>query len=256
MTSTDQRGSRSEACFASVSVCSSTETGTRNPQASYYRARYYNPALQRFVSEDPIGFAGGVNGYAYAGDNPLSNADPSGECTDPGGPGARICVDRYIPTPRTPFPFPFDGDNRGADPNGGTYRTQQLIFPNDGHMTEICTMGDSTIGGHFPIPGWPGPHSLHGRKDGTIQASCAGGFGYGFGMAPDIQTNVTISPDGSVSVSGTTYPSVEVWEYQDGQPPQLLFNYNAAGGSPFDLFNGVKPLPPSPVGGGAGGSWQ
>ena len=25
----------------------------------YYRARYYHPALQRFISEDPIGFAGG-----------------------------------------------------------------------------------------------------------------------------------------------------------------------------------------------------
>jgi RHS repeat-associated protein len=27
---------------------------------SYYRARYYDPKLQRFISEDPIGFAGGV----------------------------------------------------------------------------------------------------------------------------------------------------------------------------------------------------
>src|SRR5581483_6382816 len=25
----------------------------------YYRARYYNPTLQQFISEDPIGFAGG-----------------------------------------------------------------------------------------------------------------------------------------------------------------------------------------------------
>jgi hypothetical protein len=27
----------------------------------YYRARYYNPRLQRFVSSDPIGLAGGLN---------------------------------------------------------------------------------------------------------------------------------------------------------------------------------------------------
>jgi RHS repeat-associated protein len=33
----------------------------------YYRARYYNPQLQRFISEDPLGFSGGdVNLYAYA----------------------------------------------------------------------------------------------------------------------------------------------------------------------------------------------
>ena len=32
----------------------------------YYRARYYSPTLQRFISEDPIGFAGGdLNLFAY-----------------------------------------------------------------------------------------------------------------------------------------------------------------------------------------------
>jgi RHS repeat-associated protein len=27
----------------------------------YYRARYYDPATGRFLSEDPTGFAGGIN---------------------------------------------------------------------------------------------------------------------------------------------------------------------------------------------------
>ena len=31
----------------------------------YLRARYYDPAIDRFISEDPIGFAGSVNEYAY-----------------------------------------------------------------------------------------------------------------------------------------------------------------------------------------------
>jgi RHS repeat-associated protein len=38
----------------------------------YYRARYYSPRLQRFISEDPIGIAGGINLYAYVGNNPVS----------------------------------------------------------------------------------------------------------------------------------------------------------------------------------------
>lgn len=44
----------------------------------YYRARYYDPLSKRFISEDPIGLAGGPNGYAYTGDNPLGSVDPSG----------------------------------------------------------------------------------------------------------------------------------------------------------------------------------
>src|SRR5262249_19073068 len=44
----------------------------------YYRARYYNPRLMRFLQPDPLGRAGGSNPYAYAANNPLSYIDPSG----------------------------------------------------------------------------------------------------------------------------------------------------------------------------------
>jgi RHS repeat-associated protein len=43
------------------------------------RARYYHPGLQRFISEDPIGFLGGdPNFYAYVANNPLGFVDPLG----------------------------------------------------------------------------------------------------------------------------------------------------------------------------------
>ena len=45
----------------------------------YYRARFYSPALQRFISEDPLGFASGdTNRYAYVANNPMSFRDPLG----------------------------------------------------------------------------------------------------------------------------------------------------------------------------------
>jgi RHS repeat-associated protein len=44
----------------------------------FYRGRYYSPTLQRFVSEDPIGKAGGINVYLYALNNPISFRDPFG----------------------------------------------------------------------------------------------------------------------------------------------------------------------------------
>jgi RHS repeat-associated protein len=45
----------------------------------YMHARYYNPALMRFISEDPLGFGGGdVNLHAYAGNSPATFRDPTG----------------------------------------------------------------------------------------------------------------------------------------------------------------------------------
>jgi RHS repeat-associated protein len=45
----------------------------------YYRARYYDPMEGRFVSRDPIGFAGGdVNLYRYVQNNPVIAIDPFG----------------------------------------------------------------------------------------------------------------------------------------------------------------------------------
>ncbi|MGH9966426.1 MAG: RHS repeat domain-containing protein [Pyrinomonadaceae bacterium] len=45
----------------------------------YYRARFYDPQLGRFISEDPIGFGGGdVNLYGYVWQNPLGYRDPLG----------------------------------------------------------------------------------------------------------------------------------------------------------------------------------
>jgi RHS repeat-associated protein len=45
----------------------------------YYRARYYHPELQRFISEDPIGFSGGgANFYPYVNNNSINFSDPLG----------------------------------------------------------------------------------------------------------------------------------------------------------------------------------
>jgi RHS repeat-associated protein len=52
----------------------------------YYRARYYSPKLQRFISEDPIHFAGGdTNLYAYVSNSPCNATDPRGTIGFAGG---------------------------------------------------------------------------------------------------------------------------------------------------------------------------
>ena len=49
------------------------ETGT-----FYNYHRTYNPASGRYLQSDPIGLAGGLNTYAYAGSQPTAFTDPSG----------------------------------------------------------------------------------------------------------------------------------------------------------------------------------
>jgi len=44
----------------------------------YYRARYYDPEIGRFYTEDPLRFRAGINFYAYVNNNPLNSNDPMG----------------------------------------------------------------------------------------------------------------------------------------------------------------------------------
>ncbi len=44
----------------------------------YYRARYYDPSVGRFLSEDQAGFQAATNFYSYVGNRPTVLADPLG----------------------------------------------------------------------------------------------------------------------------------------------------------------------------------
>lgn len=62
-----------------------------------YRARYYDPTAGRFISEDPLRFAAGMNFFAYVHNNPLVLDDPTGLCDKDNCQLSISCG----PTPRT-----------------------------------------------------------------------------------------------------------------------------------------------------------
>ena len=53
--------------------------------ASYYRARYYDPGIGRFATEDPIRFKGGINFYGYVKNRATMRRDPWGRAAWGGG---------------------------------------------------------------------------------------------------------------------------------------------------------------------------
>jgi len=64
-------------------ACTDAETGL-----VLMTHRYYDPIAARFLTRDPIGYAGGINLYAYTGNNPVNRADPGGTQAASSGSGS------------------------------------------------------------------------------------------------------------------------------------------------------------------------
>jgi RHS repeat-associated protein len=61
------------------------------PGVSFFRNRWYTAETGRWLQEDPIGVAGGVNLYQYVGNNPVAFTDPFGLCPPPPGTFDPLC---------------------------------------------------------------------------------------------------------------------------------------------------------------------
>jgi RHS repeat-associated protein len=85
-------------------------SGTGGTGLYYYRARYYDPKIGRFLSEDPIRFEGGINFYSYVFDNPVNMTDAFGldaySCKIPAVGEPRDKSDRATGPDYLPFGIP------------------------------------------------------------------------------------------------------------------------------------------------------
>ena len=164
MPTVNQEVSRGEACLTSMPVGLPEDTVPRNPQASYYRARYYDPTGGRFLSEDPIGFGGGnVDLYSHVLNSPTNLIDPSGWRPGDKYPNAKCAgwnaVNDYNPTSIT----------QNKEYGGFIYRNPDGTFSyTDPHVNKDAGIGDANGIPRFwqiPIPpntqrgGWYHTHA-------------------------------------------------------------------------------------------------
>ena len=112
-------------------------------------ARYYDPQMGRFISEDPIGIAAGLNLYAYANNDPVDGLDRSGlRAMDvPQLPRLRFHGDDSYD------PFYDDGTGGGGDGSAGLDAAQGAAM--------------SGVWGNLPVLGSDySPHDCIGQQVG------------------------------------------------------------------------------------------
>jgi RHS repeat-associated protein len=172
----------------------------------YYRARYYNPTLGRFVSEDPLRFGGGdINLYAYVRNAPMSFSDPGGEerkdPDTPGNPGRPPAP--YLPfeptaPPLVPSEPPFPPRGVAAPPPGVPPPPRGVPPPRPPLKPDPwgCTFAPHDFNQAFygsPSPSDPGVGNYNeapwqNTQRGDKQLTPAGGYAKGGGWAAGAQT--------------------------------------------------------------------
>jgi len=170
----------------------------------YYRARYFSPALGRFISRDPLGYFVDASLYRYVLSSPLRYLDPSGLGQHHWFPQAKelldllgqVCGDFFESEETTAKKFADSfttelgpwvtgsphHDAHHGDPEGGHYNDQvrDIYEQNDGDCCSVLKGVKDLISKTFTRvwknsnnvpPGWQGPvpfpplHPFHKPSD-------------------------------------------------------------------------------------------
>jgi RHS repeat-associated protein len=146
----------------------------------YYRSRWYDPEIGRFITQDPIGFLGGTNLYAYVGNSPVVFIDPLGLCRRPDYYSFNINI--AIPNPWT-LTFIGWSPQITLDRNGNLYLS--LLAVSIGKS--LSGFSASLTGGWYgleahsadQLQGFLGGHSLNVAGGDWLGGGLTGWFGRG-----------------------------------------------------------------------------
>ncbi len=160
----------------------------------FERNRYYNFELMRYISQDPIGFAGGdVNYYVRVGNNPVNFVDPWGLLTSEEWNRLLNEIKGWIETPYNKLGKK-SKKRVGADCSGSVYGIyNNAKFPTDYYMAKDFPLNPDfeLVDDGVPQPGdvavWRGhlaiydPNAEYGGKKGNVWTARDYGKPYGVG---------------------------------------------------------------------------
>lgn len=116
-------------------------------QLYYMRNRWYDPDLGRFLTEDPVGLAGGLNIYLFARNDPVNGRDPLGLFPCPFIHNPQWCPTQLPPVfagPSGPHSWDYGGTGGTGGGGGGGGSAQP-------HWRAVLSVG-------FDEPGSLAPH--------------------------------------------------------------------------------------------------
>lgn len=187
---------------------------------SNYKARMYSAALGRFLQPDPIGYAGGMNQYAYVGGDPVNFVDPLGlEPCIPNGDPERGTIRACGTVDRCPDGacMSYDDYNRrygNEDYGSDRYEVAQLGAPNQNQNQ--CASHGGPRGPDFATFNYEfGLSKLHPK------------LSFGGGITVDRFNRFYFHAGGSGnSTTGDSVSFTESYKLQNGSPtPEQLESY-------------------------------